>query len=305
MSRSQKWLRSASLNRLNILVQDKKETLFAIQSPDINVSMLSPSGLTDIECRHLRSWLSGITSGRETLLALLECQRDENETNNTVASSNTIDIPAEIAILTKSVNLPEEMLCDSGLLFETIFSKPPTTVVREGLELLASIACEKSSSYLNTEQINLALKQILVNVIDTSVSNDENIVEDVNITNNTHNQDSKKKIESYRLQILSEIIRMHFISVNSCKSDNLPKYHEDQFKNEASSSFLESQLNIPMKDIVDEAEKLSIDDLESSNALLKPYIRQLTSLKACLSVQLKDIENSKAYIALGMQSAPV
>ncbi len=300
MSKSQKWLRSASLNRLNILVQDKKETLFAIQSPDINVSMLSPSGLSEIECRHLRSWLSGTTSGRETLLALLECQRDENETNITTASSNIVDIPSEIAILSKSVNLPEEMLCDSGLLFETIFSKPPTTVVREGLELLASIACEKSSSHLNTEQINLALKQILVNVIDTSISNDENIIEDINISNNKHNQDSKKKVESYRLQILSEIIRMHFISVNSCKGDILPKHHEDQCRNEASSSFLESQLNIPMKDIVEEAEKLSIDDLESSNALLKPYIRQLTSLKATLSVQLKDIENSKAYIALGI-----
>ncbi len=297
MSKSSKWLRSASLNRLNLLVQDKKETLFAIQNPDINVSMLNPSGLTDSECQHLRCWLNGVSSGRETLLALLECQRIENETNT---SSNMIDIPSEIAILSKSVNLPEEMLCDSGLLFETIFSKPPTTVVREGLELLASIACEKSSSYLNTDQINLALKQILVNVIDTSVINDENSIDDANINYSKQNQDSKKKIESYRFQILSEIIRMHFISVNSCKVDELPKSHVDLLRNEASSSFLESQLNIPMKDIVDEAEKLSIDDLESSNALLKPYIRQLTTLKATLSVQLKEIENSKAYIALGI-----
>ena len=40
--------------------------------------------------------------------------------------------------------------------------------------------------------------------------------------------------------------------------------------------------------------------LEESNIRLKPYLRQLNALKASLSTQLRELEDSRAFIALGI-----
>ena len=40
--------------------------------------------------------------------------------------------------------------------------------------------------------------------------------------------------------------------------------------------------------------------LEELNSRMKPYLRQLTALKANLAIQLRELEDSKAFIALGI-----
>ena len=41
-------------------------------------------------------------------------------------------------------------------------------------------------------------------------------------------------------------------------------------------------------------------ELEESNIRLKPYLKQLNALKASLSTQLRELEDSRAFIALGI-----
>ena len=41
-------------------------------------------------------------------------------------------------------------------------------------------------------------------------------------------------------------------------------------------------------------------DLEESNVRLKPYLKQLNTLKASLSTQLRELEDSRAFISLGI-----
>ena len=40
--------------------------------------------------------------------------------------------------------------------------------------------------------------------------------------------------------------------------------------------------------------------LEESNIRLKPYLKQLNALKASLSCQLRELEDSRAFISLGI-----
>lgn len=63
---------------------------------------------------------------------------------------------------------------------------------------------------------------------------------------------------------------------------------------------LERHLVMPMEAVVEEAERLSPGVLEASNSLLKPYIKQLSALKAALTTQMKELEDSRAYISLGV-----
>ena len=149
--------------------------------------------------------------------------------------------------MSKSVDLHETFLSDSGLLFDAVFSKTPSSVLKEALKLLATKAVEKSSP-LNTEQINLALHQIKVDHIkldsnksksksDGTIQNDENDNTNINDNNDmniavdkndiddnevkseknikTNDEDmetrAKHASETFRTQILTELIRMHIV----------------------------------------------------------------------------------------------
>lgn len=65
-------------------------------------------------------------------------------------------------------------------------------------------------------------------------------------------------------------------------------------------STLESELDTPISLIIEQAQKLTVPELEASNNALKPYIRQLAALKASLTSQFKELEDSRAFIALGL-----
>ena len=159
------------MKRLNTLVIDKKEVIGHKLSfcSNINVDDLEPSGLSDGEKLQIRKWFTGEQSGRQCMLALLECQLREkaNKTNKGSDKSSHITCGAperitEFNILSKSINLPDNFLCDSGFMCESVFSKPPNKVLKEALQLLSTYAMEKSSAALSVEQINLSLKQMRV-----------------------------------------------------------------------------------------------------------------------------------------------
>jgi hypothetical protein len=64
---------------------------------------------------------------------------------------------------------------------------------------------------------------------------------------------------------------------------------------------LTSHLDLSSKRVAEQVIELTSDELELRNNLLKPYIKQLSTLKASLASQLKELEDTKAYIALGMR----
>jgi hypothetical protein len=78
--------------------------------------------------------------------------------------------PLEMAMLSATISLPDEFLCDSGFLYDSIFSRAPGAVVREAMQLLAAKAFEKTSATLRIDQINLALKQLRVEKLTANVS---------------------------------------------------------------------------------------------------------------------------------------
>jgi hypothetical protein len=316
-----RWLRNASLKRVNMLVMNKKEILSGMSfCTDINADDLEPSGLTSVERYHLKRWVNGIDSGRHCFLAILEHRTVDSDLTDLKMpiTKDMLGRNHEFSILSQSISLPNEFLCDSGYLFERVFNKSPSSVVKEGLQLLAAVAMEKSSSALNVEQINLGMKQMKVNNLgktnNTDKDKDEIYSNDENVNTIQKNKVAESHdAETYRLQILIELIRMHIVSKihNDSNSSNIdmPSFtkekpiieEEPDLKNDKPEiGLIIEQLEVPIKHVVEHAESLSVDDLEASNALLKPYIRQLSSLKARLSTQLKDMENSKAYFVLGI-----
>jgi hypothetical protein len=168
---SQTWLRQASMKRLNTLVIDKKEVIghkLAFCS-DIDIDHLEDSGLSESEKHQVGKWFSGDQSGRQCMLALLECHMREKVNKEPARANSSVHLACgapdritEFNILSKSINLPDNFLCDAGFISETVFSRPPNTVLKEALQILSKHALEKSSAALNVEQINLALKQMRV-----------------------------------------------------------------------------------------------------------------------------------------------
>ena len=91
------------------------------------------------------------------MLAILDERFNEKDLENSVKSSSTFQ---PIELIKTSMNLPQDFLCDSGFVYESIFKKPPTSVIREALQMLSSKAYEKNAQSLNTHQINIAIKQM-------------------------------------------------------------------------------------------------------------------------------------------------
>ncbi len=65
---------------------------------------------------------------------------------------------------------------------------------------------------------------------------------------------------------------------------------------------LETYLNTPLQSLMDRSSTLSSEAIEQSNAALKPYLKRMAHFKATLTAQLKDLLESKAYLALGTSS---
>jgi hypothetical protein len=173
---SKRWLREASMKRLNMLIKNKKESIGEeFLCADISADDLESSGLTSADRYHLNKWADGFESGRHCMLALLdnraavESDSVKNQSGKGVAVGAPQQRPLEMAMLSATISLPDEFLCDSGYLYDSIFSRAPGAVVREAMQLLAAKAFEKTSSSLRVDQINLALKQLRVEKMTANV----------------------------------------------------------------------------------------------------------------------------------------
>jgi hypothetical protein len=171
-----RWLREASMKRLNMLIKNKKESIGEdFLCSDISADDLESSGLSDVDRFHLNKWADGFESGRHCMLALLEnraaAESDMMKSSNgKVINGAPHQRPLEMAMLSATISLPDEFLCDSGFLYDSIFSRAPGAVVREAMQLLAAKAFEKTSATLRIDQINLALKQLRVEKLTANVS---------------------------------------------------------------------------------------------------------------------------------------
>lgn len=63
---------------------------------------------------------------------------------------------------------------------------------------------------------------------------------------------------------------------------------------------IEQHLDSTLKSVEEMAEAQDPLALEASNIRLKPYLKQLNALKASLSTQLRELEDSRAFISLGI-----
>ena len=277
-------------------------------------------------------------------------------------SSSKDDEFKPLELIRSMIHLPNEFLCDSGYIYSTIFQRPPTTVVREALQMVVQKAYEKSPSSLGVEQINLAIKQLRIDnlQIDMKSVNEMDSFGVIAIDDTTDDDPSSSSSASatppppptaalgsaeeefFRLQIMIELIRMHIVSTNKRNDERAAQLaavdHDDDLDDpQCSSTFdlatsnaaaaalgssideslldkapgshskldiraIESHLRTPMQEVLENAEKMSPDDLEGANASLKPYLKQLSGLKASLTMQLKDLQDSRAFLALGLSS---
>jgi hypothetical protein len=388
------------MRRLNQIFKMKKESLSDLfKCNNICVDDLEKSGLSAAEVHYLHRWFSGQQSGRHCMVALLEARNRERATvedqSLKVFTTGSHPRPSEFKMLSSTLCLPDDFLCDSGYLYEKIFSRPPGSVVREALEQLSTKAMEKNVGSIRVDQLNLALKQLRIDNLgfksqktvrgeheeadndscdsledDSFIEGEDNTRENkerprssssgVTDTESGSEDEIPLELSSFRTSIMIELIRMH-IRANSAaamgfdgdyktnhtereRACSLPDINSkaclaeerasksifsrpaegsqtalggmkagrkasidgsDPSKTSAEAAVVDSdtlrtQLDKPLKSVIEEAESMSADDLERNNILLKPYIRQLSSLKASLTTKLKDLEDSKAYMSLGV-----
>lgn len=97
------------------------------------------------------------------MLAILDERFNDKDVESASSSSSSTFQPIEL--IKTSMNLPQDFLCDSGFVYETVFKRPPTSVIREALQMLSSKAFEKSAQGLNAHQINIAIKQLRIDYL--------------------------------------------------------------------------------------------------------------------------------------------
>ena len=162
------WIREASMKRLNMLMLNKAGSFTdGFIKNDINVNDLEKSGLNDSEKHIIEKWVKGQLSGRHCLLGLLEYRLNESEDKSVRSfTSGAIQRPIEFEMLSSTLSLPNDFLCDSGknqkihlfvsssirslfsclinlfiyigYLYENLFTKPPSVVIKEALQMLAT-----------------------------------------------------------------------------------------------------------------------------------------------------------------------
>lgn len=325
------YLKRAALSRLNARLVNKKEELACgLRRFTIHVEDLESSTLSDVEKHHVNRWSQGTESGRMCLLALLDHRRalqaisgsDATEEKQGVGEGAAGGGGVEFALLSSSINLPEEFLCNSSYLYQRVFSKPPVAVIREALELLKEKAHEQSIESLDVDQINMALKQIRVdNLAQAAVAwekadNEESKDADQEnrgrgnseeATPLTHTARVKSRLrrvrdEELRLQIIVELIRQHILATNPvdpiCGSPiEVPRLPEN-----IAVAELHSHLAVPLERQEKRALTMPPDALERSNLLLKPYIHQLAALRSTLQAQLRELEENAAFFSLGLDN---
>lgn len=319
------YLKRAALNRLNARLMNKKEQLQApFRANSIDIADLEPSTLSYIDKYHINRWLQGIESGRACMLAIIDNRQqlaaDSNDNVMDHATSlDEISSNLQLSLLTASVSLPDDFLCNNNYIYQQIFSKPPATVIREALELLKEKAHEQSIENLDCEQINMAIKQIrIINLTKAtsvpSMDNSQDYENQKNSANSSrfHNKDVSHtakvsanlrhvKDEELRLQIIIELIHLHIASTNP---DDDGDFNSDPSSPTLPGKILVDDIHLHLQTPLDHQEEkaltMSPEMLEKSNTLLKPYISQLAVLRSNLQSRVKELEENAAFFSLGL-----
>lgn len=290
-----------------------------------------------VNCSYFIQCCAGIETGRQCMLAILDSRltRSVELERQSLQTTNKDDFKP-VELIRSLMHLPEDFLCDGGYIYETVFQRPPTGVVREALQMLVQTAFEKSPSQLGIEQINLAIKQLRLNnlggiagsEVDTgyysTVVDDAEVAAEAEQKSNNASSKATAGEETFRLQIMIELIRIHIVSLNkkrlaaeavaSAEDSPYQAKMADTDRKKRSDSItapvpakldmptIEKHLRTPLKVVFEQAETMSSEELEGTNGLLKPYLKQLSSLKVSLAAELKDLQDSRAFLALGLSA---
>jgi curved DNA-binding protein CbpA len=324
------------MRRLSQLVKDKTELIDSAQKLRIginNVEGLETSGLSKQMIQHLENWVDGVESGRECMFALLDSMHSTKDITPPMKAGQF----KPLEVVQSLLNLPAQFLCDNGYLFERVFSRPPATVVKEAVQIIVKKAEEQNSSSLGLQQINLALKQLRLdamccaNPIEETAINDavSSLVLDLNTED--ANQEEKVEIEPIliedhvriqivlRVKIITELLRIHIkttakrknaalSSRNPSRNRKFELWNEEADEEENSEQTfvdirsLREFVSTTVQEVQQNAMKSPAESLEQTNIVLKPYLRQLSSLKLLLTNQLNELRDSKAFLALGLSS---
>jgi hypothetical protein len=333
------WLREASLNRVNMLLRNKRDLPdeISVLCHTIDAADIDNSGLGIPEKFHLQQWVIGKESGRHCMLALLEYRRIQRHLNASDSAAEEANIGAgskldvTINLIGRSINLPSDLFQDSNVLFEKIFCKTPNAVLRETLTSIAAVALEKATKALSADQVNLALKQLRVESLGAGASTSESGRDENDEVENNDQSDKdesvllrsaaefeKKKtyaLEAYRLQILTELIRIYIENANSFETPNsrgvegkaadgeegaAPAAITSDADLERHHVTLQEHVALPLRTIAQNLKQTATTEIEKENAVLLTYIKQLTAMRGTLEFHLKDFESSRAYMSLGL-----
>jgi len=318
------YLKRAALQRLNARLVNKKSELEGslLRTKTFDLGELEPSTLTALDRYHISRWSQGLESGRACMLAVLDhrLRRAANEGENVNTGNVEGKSDIELSLLCASVNLPDDFLSDNGYLFTRIFSKAPAQVIREALEMLKDKAQEQSIDELDCDQINMAIKQIRIDIFAKAVADgnaaaaaadaadgqQENAPNSsASVADTAAKAKAKQQLvrdEELRLQVLVELIRLHIAATNPAESQRSADEAQAGFLPEVHILVddLSRHLSTPLDGLEAKALGMEPSDLERSNVLLKPYITQLAGLRATLQQQLKALEENAAFYSLGL-----
>ena len=179
------WLKDASMARLSLKLRGKKgELMQPLSNVSMDPSRLPSSGLDDNEIELIENWRKLNITGRSCLFQLLNYRLKKKgkmptiEMKDSKGKEGGDQALTELAILSSSVNLPPNFLCDTGYLFETVFSKPPNEVLRSAISLIREKALERDIVELDEDQVNLALKQLKVGFFVDDIQKAKEVHED-------------------------------------------------------------------------------------------------------------------------------
>jgi hypothetical protein len=332
-----KWLKEATMSRLTEKILNSTEMSILSSGKGFNVlpESLDASGLSDQERGLIIDWISGSVSGRHCLCMLAAVQAETQESVSLIAPDSILPLLATIVSFPTSV-----IEKNSNPSLDRIFNKPQLVAVGEILKKISRISKEKSMKTLRADQINLAFKQLQLDQINrgegephklfapgkcekendrsSNLSNcDDSKVavrsDEKGEENNTSaylvpdlpsesEQQNRRKAhtvdaaEAFGVKVMVELVRLFF---------------EGKFKQSSSDRVYSAsgvcgvddilkEMSVPVESVIAESADLSHLQLDAINGPIKEYISQLTSFKTKLFSQLKEFEESAAYLSLGV-----
>lgn len=149
---STSFLRDASMNRLGMKLQNKKEEIMnPLSTQHLSIEKLTSSGLSIAQRSLIKKWCNGKMSGRTCLFNLMTTNGDSepsmSESTNTNNSSTSKDSSSHVALLSRTVHLPDNVInnINNGYLYNTVFACPPRSVLRTAIGMVREKALDQVS----------------------------------------------------------------------------------------------------------------------------------------------------------------